>query len=852
MRSIAAIVLLVVASLSRADAGTETRKRDAMAMSDAVALNRQWAERVFGEKPLSPVTDRLVIVHEDVAGDTKVNTGADVARPPIRLGEKTYTRGIGVNSHSVLRVTLGRPAARFQADIGLDRHVDGTPGSVRFHVSAGGKDLFATDVIRPGAPVQAIEVPLGGTQELNLTVDDAGDGRGWDQGDWAEARVVLEDGSVLWLDDLARQAQIEGALPFSFVYGGKHSSEFLASWPCEVRDEEVDAGRRRRTLTLTDPETGLEVCAVCTIYTDTPGADWTLYFTNRGTRDTPLLEQVKAVDVTVTPGVDALVALHRLHGSACAVDDWQPFDEPLPPGRHLEFAPVEGKSSQGACPFFSLDWGGGGVITALGWSGQWTASVERAEGGPVRLQAGMQNMRLRLHPGESLRGPRVLQLCWSGVDEAGGDGWRPHNLFRRTMLGHVVPRADGKTVTPPIVHLSTSFYELNDSTEANVLSHLDSVRGLGFEYFWLDAYWTRDGFPNGMGNYGFPIQRAEPPDRFPHGLKPISDAAHREGMGFVVWFEPERVAAGTAIAREHPEWVISPSGDGSGLFNLGIPAAREYMTEYLTTVIKEYGIDCLRIDFNINPLPFWRHLDQGDADRVGLAEIRYVEGLYRMWDDLLAAYPHLFIDNCASGGMRIDLETCSRSIPLWRTDATIGPLMNLDFNQAALQNQVMTAGLSRYVPFSTSGQMGVTPYQFRSGFNAGISFCEDCRPGDYPKELLKEAIAEGKRLRHYTFGDFCPLSDVTTSPKDWCVMQYHLPEEGAGMVVAFRRHRSPYGSFICDLHEIEGAATYDVTTSHTYTPSKPVRMKGASLRQLKAEIDECPGSVVVEYRAVAK
>jgi len=848
MRLVAATILLAVASLPAAAAGIDTRERDAMGMSDAVALDREWAESVFAEKPLSAVTDRLTIVHEDVAGDTKVNTGADASRPPIRLGEKTYARGIGVNSQSVLRVSLGRPAARFRADIGLDRHVDGTPGSVRFHVSVGGQDLFATDVIHPGAPAQSVDVPLSGAREFDLTVDDAGDGRGWDQGDWADARVVLEDGSVLWLDDLARRAQIGGAFPFSFVYGGKHSSEFLSAWRCEVKDDEVGPGRHRRTLALNDPETGLEVRAVCTIYTDTPGADWTLYLTNRGTEDTPLLEQVKAVDVTVAPGVDAGVTLHRLHGSACSVDDWQPFDEPLPPGRRLEFAPVEGRSSQGACPFFSVDWGSGGVITALGWSGQWSASVERAEGGPVRLQAGMQNMHLRLRPGESVRGPRVLQLYWSGARDAAGDEWRPYNLFRRTMLSHVLPRADGRTVTPPIVHLSTSFYELNASTEASVLSHLDSIRGLGFEFFWLDAYWTRDGFPNGMGNYGFPIQRAEPPDRFPQGLKPIGDAAHREGMGFVVWFEPERVAAGTAIAREHPEWVISPGGDGSGLLNLGIPEAREYMTRYLVTVIKEYGIDCLRIDFNINPLPFWRHLDQADADRVGMAEIRYVEGHYRMWDDILAAYPHLFIDNCASGGMRIDLETCSRSIPLWRTDATIGPLMGLDFNQAALQNQVMTAGLSRYVPFSASGQMGATPYQFRSGFNAGISFCEDCRPKDYPRELLKQAIAEGKRLRPYYFGDFYPLSDVTTSPKDWCVMQYHLPQENAGMVVAFRRDRSPYGSFICDLREIDEAATYEVTTSYTCTPSRPVRMKGARLRKLKVETEECPGSVVAEYR----
>jgi alpha-galactosidase len=235
-----------------------------------------------------------------------------------------------------------------------------------------------------------------------------------------------------------------------------------------------------------------------------------------------------------------------------------------------------------------------------------------------------------------------------------------------------------------------------------------------------------------------------------------------------------------------------------------------------------------------------------------MAEIRYIEGLYRMWDDLRESYPHLFIDNCASGGRRIDLETCSRSLPLWRSDNTCDMLNRNPETilQAAIKNQLMSAGLNRYVPFSTVGQMGTTPYLFRSGFNAGIAFAEDCRPPDYPRDLLQQAIAEGKRLRPYYFGNFYPLSDVTLNPKDWCVLQYHRPEEQDGLVVAFRRHQSPYGSFIGDLQEIDPAADYEVTRSITYTPSRPERMKGDRLQRLKAEIDDCPGSLVVEYRKV--
>ena len=341
--------------------------------------------------------------------------------------------------------------------------------------------------------------------------------------------------------------------------------------------------------------------------------------------------------------------------------------------------------------------------------------------------------------------------------------------------------------------------------------------------------------------------------RFPRGLRPVSDAAHQAGMKFLLWFEPERVAPGTHIAKHYPQYVIpSPTGgtglfnDGAGLFNLGLPEAREYMTRVLSTAVDQWRIDCLRFDYNFEPLPFWQYLNGKEPDRVGIAEIRYVEGLYRMWDDLLKAHPRLFIDNCAGGGRRIDLETSARSLPLWRTDATIGPYVAFNYNQTSLQNQVITAGLSRYVPFSTSGQIGAQPYHFRSGFNAGIVIAD--KPLETERDLLKQAIAEGKRIRKYFFGNFYALSPVTTSPKDWCVLQYHRPSEQDGMLLAFRRHESPDAEFSAAVREIDPAADYEITLAYTYEPSAPKHVKGADLAKLKLTIPERPGSVLIEYR----
>ena len=146
--------------------------------------------------------------------------------------------------------------------------------------------------------------------------------------------------------------------------------------------------------------------------------------------------------------------------------------------------------------------------------------------------------------------------------------------------------------------------------------------------------------------------------------------------------------------------------------------------------------------------------------------------------------------------------------------------------------------------------MGATPYLFRSGFNAGASFCEDIRAADYPRELLAQGIAEGKRIRKYYAGNFYTLSAISTDPATWCVLQYHRPAERDGMILAFRRHAAAEGTFPCAPREIDPAATYEVTRSPGYEPASPVRMNGTDLAALTIEIPEQPGALLVEYREV--
>ena len=145
--------------------------------------------------------------------------------------------------------------------------------------------------------------------------------------------------------------------------------------------------------------------------------------------------------------------------------------------------------------------------------------------------------------------------------------------------------------------------------------------------------------------------------------------------------------------------------------NLGNPAARKGITEIVSSLVREGGLAWYRQDFNTDPENFWRAADA--PDRVGMTEIRYIEGLYAFWDELRQRHPGLLIDNCASGGRRLDLETISRSAALWRSDFQCRP----EFNPAGMQGQ--TYGISSWIPLSAAVTRAPIPIASAAGWASG-------------------------------------------------------------------------------------------------------------------------------------
>jgi len=276
----------------------------------------------------------------------------------------------------------------------------------------------------------------------------------------------------------------------------------------------------------------------------------------------------------------------------------------------------------------------------IGWPGQWAAQFARDEARGLRASGGQELTRFKLLPGEEARSPLTVLLFWQG------DWGRSQNLWRRWMIAHNLPRPGGKLVP---THYAGCFGNLQPRAEEEI-AQIDGWRkeGIKLDYWFIDAGW----YP-GRGAWSNVGTWEVDAARFPRGLREVADRCHAQQMKFIVWFEPERVTAGSWLAENHPEWILG--GKGGGLLNLGDPAAWKWVVERVDSLLTSQGIDVYRQDFNIDPLNYWRANDA--PDRLGLTEIRHVTGYLAFWDELLRRHPDLYIDSCASGGRRNDLET---------------------------------------------------------------------------------------------------------------------------------------------------------------------------------------------------
>jgi alpha-galactosidase len=685
-----------------------------------------------------------------------------------------------------------------------------------------------------GVPVK---VDLGNATEFDLKVEDGGGGvifrNTFDQADWADARVTLADGKTVWLGDLPTgplRDPITTEAPFSFRYGGQPSPYLLKTWELARGSTRLDDNRTEHTLTYTDPQSGLAVRLVAVEYHDFPAVEWTLYFKNTGSKPTPILENIQALDTQFERSEDGEFTLHHSKGSMADPTDFEPYADQLVPKAEKRINAAGGRPTNTDLCYFNIALPREGTIVAVGWPGQWAASFTRDEGTGLQVRVGQELTHFKLLPGEEVRSPLVALVFWRG------DWIDGQNVWRRWMIAHNLPRPGGQLPAPLLSSGSNGYaLEMQGATEQNQKDFMQQYFNLGwkFDYWWMDAGWYR--FKEGWWNTG----TWDPdPARFPQGFRPISDFAHAHGAKTIMWFEPERVTQGSWLGENHPEWLLGAKDGRNRLLDLGNPEARQWLTDHIDHFLTQQGIDLYRQDFNMDPLDYWRANDA--PDRQGITEIRHVTGYLAYWDELRRRHPDMLIDTCASGGRRDDLETLRRAVPLWRSDYGFD-------DPPAMQD--LSYGLALWVPYFGTAVRSSNRYSFRSAMTMAPTMQADPRSKTIDFPALDRLASQWRQVAPYYYGDYYPLTLYTTEDSAWMAWQFNRPATGDGMVQAFRRSQSPIEKVRFKLRGLDTTAQYSV--SNFDVPGE-ARFSGRELEEhgLPVTISDQPGAMIIVYQKV--
>lgn len=301
-----------------------------------------------------------------------------------------------------------------------------------------------------------------------------------------------------------------------------------------------------------------------------------------------------------------------------------------------------GRTTQEGTPYVCIRKRGdssGVVLHVVPW-GDWTIrlSLRTLLGRPPYLvvEAGLADDELRreLAPRETLLLPQILlQALPDGEPHMAAPSL--HTFFQDACGPRRKPHA-------PVVY-NTWFYEFSILDKPRLRRQLKAAKEIGCEVFTVDAGWYGQGenWAQHTGDW-----REFRKGAFGGRMRDFADEVRKAGLGFGLWMEPERVALTAPARQEHPEWFI-PVDAQMARIDLLNPAACAWIRSEILRLIETYKLVWMKVDFNF----------ELGYDERGTVHEPYARAWYGLLDEIRALHPRLFLEGCASGGMRLDLNS---------------------------------------------------------------------------------------------------------------------------------------------------------------------------------------------------
>ncbi|MDE3202576.1 MAG: alpha-galactosidase [Acidobacteriota bacterium] len=377
-------------------------------------------------------------------------------------------------------------------------------------------------------------------------------------------------------------------------------------------------------------------------------------------------------------------------------------------------------------------------------------------GGPDQLHSQAWK---NLEPGKTYRTVPVAIGCVRGGFQ---EAVQALTKYRQQIC---VRKSPAQQLTCPVIFNDYMNCLWGDPTEEKELPLIDAAAAVGCEYFVIDAGWYAERNEDWSSTVG-----AWQPSktRWPRGIRFVLDRIRERGMVPGLWLEPEVAGKRSVLAQKPDSWFFMRHGrrvikNSRLLLDFRNSEVRSYLDGVFERLVKDYGIGYIKMDYNTDTLEGTAQ----NADSLGQGLLEHNRAVLNWLDRLLDRYPELVIENCGSGGGRMDygmlshtqIQSCTDQeeylrLPAIATGSTAGvapsqlaiwsyPRQGADADQASFN--MVTAMLMR---IHQSGHLAQLDASAAAQVKEGIRVY---------KEVIREHIPDS--VPFYPFG----MPDVTNS-----------------------------------------------------------------------------------------
>ncbi|MBQ9952687.1 MAG: alpha-galactosidase [Clostridia bacterium] len=393
---------------------------------------------------------------------------------------------------------------------------------------------------------------------------------------------------------------------------------------------------------------------------------------------------------------------------------------------------IRGNSSHQHNPFIALkrphtsEHSGEALGFSLVYSGNFLAQIQVDNTGFSRVLMGINPtwFSWELTPGDTFQTPEAV-MVYSGHG-LNGMSQCFHRLYR-TRLARGAWRDKARPIL--INNWEATQFDFNEDLIVQIARKAGEC---GIEMFVLDDGWfgARRSDHAGLGDW-VPAR-----DILPNGIKGLSEKVNALGMKFGLWIEPEMVNPDSDLFREHPDWILRTPGRretqqrNQCVLDFARPEVVDYIYEMLAKILHESKIDYVKWDMNRSITECYSAAFP--PHRQGEIFHRYILGVYRLYEMLIAEFPDILFESCASGGGRFDPGMLYYAPQTWTSDDT-----------DAYERLKIQYGTSFVYPVSSMGSHVSAAPNHQTGRNASIQTRADVAYfGTFGYELDLNTLSE--------------------------------------------------------------------------------------------------------------